>query len=815
MSNNCPDKYRLLIDNLPGAFAYHQAVYDHDGKPVDYIFLEVNRAFEKMTGLKRKEIIGRKANEIIPGLKEESFNWIDTFGRLALEGGTTHFEKFLEPLQRYYAVTAYSDEKQHFVTVFRDITEQWETETLLREKNEQLRGILESQQSLIVRINLDGKFVYVNDAYCKKFDRDKQNLLGKSFKPLIHPDDLKSTEAAMELLYSEPHRAYMEQRAMTVEGWRWIAWEDNAILDHEGKVIEIQGVGRDITAWKEAEAELKTVQSNLEKIVIERTRILEDTNLNLEREMVQREIAEESVRYNNSQLKLLIEIGKKMATEKEVAPLAQSIVDSISKLTRLKSVALYLLDGDHLRLEATCPPLPPDFPEALRLAPLKDHPHIGKSIAEMKPLVLADSHTAVLTAAEKEVCDMRQLRSILYVPLIYQGKSIGVIIPCSVNELHAFSEEEIGISETLAGMAALAIAEARLEEAQKSYITEIEEKNVALEQAQKKVLEGKKRIADILRHTENVAFVTTDVNLPEPLILDFSYGAEQIFGYKKEEVLGKKVSILHTPEDIRQFPTVIEAMRNNQSGFSGESVLVRKGGSHFPAIFNSHPLFDEAGEMWGTFGVSVDITGRKMAEDKLAETLEIYRKGLEGIIISMGTLMSKRDNYTASHQLRVARLAVAIARELGLEETRIEGLKLAAEVHDIGKIGIPAEILTKPGELTELELMIIQTHPRSGFEILQNIEFPWPLAEMVGQHHEKIDGSGYPEGLKGDQILFEAKIICLADVVEAMASHRPYRPMRGIDKALEEIEKQRGILFDEGVVDTCLKLFREKGFQLG
>ncbi len=208
-----------------------------------------------------------------------------------------------------------------------------------------------------------------------------------------------------------------------------------------------------------------------------------------------------------------------------------------------------------------------------------------------------------------------------------------------------------------------------------------------------------------------------------------------------------------------------------------------------------------------------DITERKQTEKELAHTLEIYRKGLEGIIISMGTLMSKRDNYTAGHQLRVAHLAVAIAEELGLEEARIEGIKNAAAVHDIGKIGIPVEILTKPGELTDLEYKIMQIHPRTGYEILHNIEFPWPLAEIVAQHHEKVDGSGYPEGLFSDDILLEAKIICVADVVEAMASHRPYRPSRGLDAALEEIERHRGILYDDSVVDACLKLFREKEYK--
>jgi PAS domain S-box-containing protein/putative nucleotidyltransferase with HDIG domain len=226
------------------------------------------------------------------------------------------------------------------------------------------------------------------------------------------------------------------------------------------------------------------------------------------------------------------------------------------------------------------------------------------------------------------------------------------------------------------------------------------------------------------------------------------------------------------------------------------------------------PEITQSGAVNTAISITRNITERKRSEQKIAKTLDIYRKALEGIILSMGTVMSKRDNYTAEHQLRVANLAVAIAEELGLEESRIEGLKLAAEVHDIGKISIPAEILTKPGELTDLEYMIIQTHPRSGYEILCSIDFPWPLAEIIVQHHEKIDGSGYPESLRGDEILLEAKIICLADVVEAMASHRPYRASLGINAALEEIEQQRGILYDEGVVDACLRLFRDKEFKL-
>jgi HD-GYP domain-containing protein (c-di-GMP phosphodiesterase class II) len=174
--------------------------------------------------------------------------------------------------------------------------------------------------------------------------------------------------------------------------------------------------------------------------------------------------------------------------------------------------------------------------------------------------------------------------------------------------------------------------------------------------------------------------------------------------------------------------------------------------------------------------------------------------------------LETRDPYTAGHQQRVSRLAVAIARLLKMPEERIQGLFLAGIIHDVGKGSVPAEILNKPGMLSKLEFALIQEHAEAGYNIVNGIDFPWPIAEMVRQHHERLDGSGYPRGLKGDEILAEAKILAVADVVESMMSHRPYRPARGIEAALAEIEINKGRLFDPMVVEACLTLFREKGF---
>ncbi len=178
------------------------------------------------------------------------------------------------------------------------------------------------------------------------------------------------------------------------------------------------------------------------------------------------------------------------------------------------------------------------------------------------------------------------------------------------------------------------------------------------------------------------------------------------------------------------------------------------------------------------------------------------------------TLVEMRDPYTSGHESRVADIAVAIGTELGFDAHRLQGLRVAGLLHDVGKVSIPSEILSKPKGLTPIERELLRGHAAAGYDVLRRAKLPWPVAEVAHQHHERIDGSGYPGGLKGEAILLEARIMAVADVVEAMASHRPYRPGRGIDAALAEIERGRGTEYDSSVADACLRLFREKGYRL-
>ncbi|MBP9651130.1 MAG: PAS domain S-box protein [Syntrophaceae bacterium] len=235
-----------------------------------------------------------------------------------------------------------------------------------------------------------------------------------------------------------------------------------------------------------------------------------------------------------------------------------------------------------------------------------------------------------------------------------------------------------------------------------------------------------------------------------------------------------------------------------------ETEFYRKDGSKLPVSMNVRAVFDDRGNFIYYQGTVIDISAGITLRRVLDETTG-----------ALSTAVEIRDPYTAGHQERVTRLAEAIAAEMNFSDERISAVHTAGMLHDIGKIYVPAEFLSRPGKITDNEYNILKQHAQEGYEILKSIEYKYPIAEIVYQHHERINGSGYPRKLSGDRILIEARIISVADVVEAMASPRPYRPALGIDKALDEIRKNRGILYDENVVDACLTLFQDKGFQFG
>jgi PAS domain S-box-containing protein/putative nucleotidyltransferase with HDIG domain len=282
--------------------------------------------------------------------------------------------------------------------------------------------------------------------------------------------------------------------------------------------------------------------------------------------------------------------------------------------------------------------------------------------------------------------------------------------------------------------------------------------------------------------------------------------AEQLTGSSQAEALGKPLAgfFQNASEENDSEPAEIQPVREN--------VLTTGDGGLIPIEQTVSPIYGGKKEKLGNVFIFRDIRGRKKSEMEIRESWARLQKALAGTVQAMGLTIEMRDPYTAGHQRRVSKLSWAIAEALGLEASRIEGVRMAGDIHDIGKIYVPAEILSKPGQLSQIEFSIIRTHSQVGYDILKNIEFPWPIARIIFEHHERQDGSGYPSNLKGEEILLESRIIAVADVVEAMSSHRPYRASHGVEKALDEIERHRGTLYDSDVVDACLLLFKEKGF---
>lgn len=288
-------------------------------------------------------------------------------------------------------------------------------------------------------------------------------------------------------------------------------------------------------------------------------------------------------------------------------------------------------------------------------------------------------------------------------------------------------------------------------------------------------------------------------------IASWNNAAEKLYGWKAQEVVGRPISeVLKT-----EYPD-----GENSEQTDGEVVQKRKDGSEIIALPAVSFLKEEGKESSGMVVVYHDITDRKHAESELKKSFERLKKVFDSVVDVIGKIVEVRDPYTAGHERQVAKLAVAIAKKMELPQEQIDAIGIASALHDIGKVYVPSEILSKPGILSRQEFELIKVHPALGFEILETIDFPWKISDIVLQHHERLDGSGYPNGIKGKDILLEAKIIAVADVVEAMSSHRPYRPAPGIEAALDEIAKNRGKLYEPKVVDICIRLFREDCFTL-
>lgn len=343
-------------------------------------------------------------------------------------------------------------------------------------------------------------------------------------------------------------------------------------------------------------------------------------------------------------------------------------------------------------------------------------------------------------------------------------------------------------------------------------------------QAESEVRESQRRLADTIESLPDATVVIDR----EGRVLFWNREMVELTGFSAADMVGKNNYEYALPFYGIRRPILLDMIVDPSVHFDQQYTYIRKDGNVLYTETKTGklqgkerilwgraaPLFDTKGDIVGAIESVRDITERKQEEEDLKKSHERLEAIFSGTVSALAVTTEKRDQYTAGHQHRVAMLAVAIAEEMGLSAKVIDNIKIAGTLHDIGKLYIPMDILNQTNRLSDIEKLFVKTHPAAGYDILKSIPFEGPIADIILQHHERLDGSGYPQGLAGDNILLEARILSVADVVEAMASHRPYRLALGVEKSLEEIQNNAGKLYDEAVVKACVKVIKENKFEV-
>lgn len=500
-------------------------------------------------------------------------------------------------------------------------------------------------------------------------------------------------------------------------------------------------------------------------------------------------------RYNEALL--VQEIGQKSSDMTKVDELLQYIIESLVKRLDFDRGIIMLANKQKDRLVYTVSygynPKNEDYLHNIQFH--LDNPQSKgtavTSFRTQKPFLVNDLSDIEHDLSRKSLDFVNTMgsRSFICVPIVYKGESMGVLIVDNVQSRKPLSQTEMSLLMGIAPQIGISI------------------KNAISHQ---KIKESEECFRSL---SENAPDIIYTLGIKGK----FTYinpAVEAILGYRPEEIIGKYFIDIVRKEDVYRCITIFKQVRDHQQTLKEETgTLLHKDGTERYFSFSCAPNFDSESHFIGVVGTFKNMTDIRKSEMELKKSFEKLQSVMSSTIDAISIIVESRDPYTAGHQRRVTQLATAIAGELALSKEKIDLIRMGSLIHDIGKIYIPSEILTKPMKLNDIEYAMIKSHPEVAQKILKQVDFIPTVVDMVYQHHERIDGSGYPRKLKRDDILIEARILAVADTVEAMATHRPYRPSLGIEKALEEIKNQRGILYDEAVADACLKLFREKRFQ--
>lgn len=826
------ERFRLLSEAAEEGIAIHD----------EGVIIEANQALCRMFGYELFELIGMNAEKLADAeswkvarehISKDSDKPYEGIG--IRKDGSTFVCSLVGKSYKYQS-------RLLRVAIFRDISERKRIEEKLRFEEQRFRELIEHSSDIIVVADLTGTITYINPAIEKVMGYKPEERIGRKGFELIHPDDGKFLADCFNTLTSEAtpravkgiiHLRHKNGTYRTLEAVGSNLINNNVV---EGIVVNY----RDITEQKEAEDKLRHEEQLFRSVTEQSSDIIivanKDGIITYENPAVENILGyNPEERIGSGGYELIHPDDVEIVNDRR-----EIIFGNANSPVQTGEVRLRHKDGSWRTFEGTASNLLHGDVIEGAIVTLHDvteqkkaEEMLKKSEAQYR--LLADHmkdqvwlmdlnwQTTYISPSVEKLWGYK-LEEIIELPIDK------ILTPASLDKAKEFFSVEM--SRALS-FSTNYVTKRMLElefickdgrilwiESAFSLIRDDMGNPVSILGEGREITE-RKRIEDALRKSEENFRHTFD---DSPLGVRISSAVGEtiyanraildIYGYDDiEELRSTPLQKRYTPDTYAEYLLRKEKRSRGESGPSEYEIsIIRKNGeTRHLYVFRKEIFWNGKKQSQVVYQ---DITLRRQTEERLNETLETLRQSIRTTIQVLGTASEARDPYTAGHQKRVANLARAIATEMKLPHDKIEAIRMAGAIHDIGKISVPSEILCKPALLTDLEFCLIKNHSEFSYEIMKDIESPWPLADIVRQHHERIDGSGYPQGLKETSILIEARILAVADVVEAMVSYRPYRPALEIEIALSEIESNSGILYDSKVVDACLKLFRNKGYQI-